>query len=201
MSSKLWYSLGGLELKLKGYMLSSREPLRNSQVISIRQGEILDYPAEHLICSGNHSLNMSGGVNGALLQRYGEQLQLELHDYLAGTGARHVPPGFCYRWATPIGNYKGVTYSVAIDALYESSQDLVIKTILTSLDLLQPRGLETVAFPALATGYGKLSKWDFGLALRSLTPMLAEKYPGTHFVLVGRNGPFIDEIKEASGIS
>jgi hypothetical protein len=76
----------------------------------------------------------------------------------------------------------------------------VINTILTSLDLLRPRGLETVVFPALATGYGKLSKRDFGVALRELCPIFATKYPGTQFVLVGRNGPFIEEIKEASGL-
>ncbi len=52
---------------------------------------------------------MSGGVNGALLEKYGEHLQKELHDYLLGTGKKAVPPGFCYRWANPIGDYKGVT--------------------------------------------------------------------------------------------
>lgn len=182
-------------------MLSNHEPHKNSRPLSIRQGEILDCKADFLICSGNPSLNMSGGVNGALLERYGEPLQTELHKYLEETGNRSVHPGFCYRWARPIGDYKGVTYSVAIDSWYESSQELVIQTILHSLELLRPRGLETVVFPALATGYGKLTKRDFGLALRDLCPMLARQYPGTQFVLVDRNGPDIDEIKDASGFS
>jgi O-acetyl-ADP-ribose deacetylase (regulator of RNase III) len=90
-------------------MISSHEPQRNSRVVTIRQGEILDCKADYLICSGNAWLNMSGGVNGALLEKYGEHLQKELHDYLLGTGKKAVPPGFCYRWANPIGDYKGVT--------------------------------------------------------------------------------------------
>src|SRR5437763_11221519 len=50
----------------------------------IRHGDILDEPADVLICSANPFLTLSGGVGGALLLRYGPSLQSELNEYLAG---------------------------------------------------------------------------------------------------------------------
>lgn len=44
--------------------------------ISVIHGDILDIKADYLVSSGNPWLNMSGGVNGSLLERYGSMLIL-----------------------------------------------------------------------------------------------------------------------------
>ena len=50
---------------------------------SLKHGDLLDEPADVLVCSANVFLNLSGGVGGAFLLRYGGQMQEELHRYLA----------------------------------------------------------------------------------------------------------------------
>ena len=45
-------------------------------------GEILELSADALICSANPQLNLSGGVGGEFLLRYGESMQHFLHDWL-----------------------------------------------------------------------------------------------------------------------
>ena len=49
----------------------------------VRGGDILDVSADVLICSANVYLNLSGGVGGAFLLRYGTSMQDALQDYLA----------------------------------------------------------------------------------------------------------------------
>ena len=50
--------------------------------LRLHHGDVLDVEADVLICSANVSLNLSGGVGGALMGRYGEGLQQELHGHL-----------------------------------------------------------------------------------------------------------------------
>ena len=134
--------------------------------IQFVHGEILEYHAPFLISSGNPYLNMSGGVNGALMMKYGESLQTELHEHLKSLGKHSVEAPFSYRFRQSIGCYKGVTYSVAIDVWYECEAQTVAEVLIQSLELLNPGQDETVVFPALGTGYGKLSKLAFGCMLR-----------------------------------
>ena len=56
-------------------------------------GDILDVPADILICSANVYLTLSGGVGGAFLLRYGPEMQENLRQYLTARGVRHVPRG------------------------------------------------------------------------------------------------------------
>ena len=60
---------------------------------SVKQGDILDEPADVLVCSANPWLNLSGGVGGEVLLRHGPQMQQELHRLLAARGLRSVPQG------------------------------------------------------------------------------------------------------------
>lgn len=41
----------------------------------VKQGDILAEPADVLVCSANVSLNLSGGVGGEILRRYGDGMQ------------------------------------------------------------------------------------------------------------------------------
>ena len=156
-------------------------------------GDILAVPADYLVSSGNVQLNMSGGVNGALLQKYGVSLQVELHAVLTQRRIANVPPGYCLRFVQPIGDYRGVVYAVGIDGFYDSSVELVRKTLAEAVRLLDPEPGSTVAIPAIATGYGHLSKFDFGRALPSvLDTLVAGK---SELRLVDRSQAALDEIR------
>ena len=61
--------------------------------LKLYQGDILDLPVDVLICSANVSLNLSGGVGGALLARFGKDVQEELHRHLPRQAPRFARPG------------------------------------------------------------------------------------------------------------
>jgi O-acetyl-ADP-ribose deacetylase (regulator of RNase III) len=123
----------------------------------VRHGDILDVPADVLVCSANVYLTLSGGVGGAFRLRYGDEMQERLSAHLQSMGRRHVERGDLI--ALPGGGspYRSVLHAVAVDGLYESSPEIVADLI--DRALLQAAGLlaKSVALPALATGYGKLS--------------------------------------------
>jgi hypothetical protein len=51
----------------------------------VSSADILDAKADGLICSANPNLNLSGGVGGAFLLRYGTEMQDFLHGHLRST--------------------------------------------------------------------------------------------------------------------
>ena len=157
-------------------------------------GEILDVRADGLVSTGNIQLNMSGGINGALMQRYGTALQDELHALL--DGRRHVDPGFVHLFTQRIGDYLGVTYSVGVDGWYESSVEHVVDTLSRSFDRLIACKCLSIAFGAMATGYGHLSKADFGHACAELV----RNYPDLELMMVERNASGLDEIRSAYAV-
>jgi O-acetyl-ADP-ribose deacetylase (regulator of RNase III) len=164
---------------------------RHPVPVSFVHGDILDQPADRLVSSGNVLLNMSGGVNGALMRKYGPGLQKELHDHLKKAGLESVAPGFCHRFEREIPPYKGVVYAVAIDAWYASSAGLVERTLETAIAALDAKDGETVVLPALATGYGNLAKAEFGRALRAV----ADRHPGIRFTLAERDAEGLEEVR------
>ena len=166
-------------------------------MIEFINADIFDVEADGLASSGNVNLNMSGGVNGALLVKYGGFLQDELHTYLKENALRQVEPGFVYLFQAEIPPYKAVTYSVAIDGWYESSISLVSKTLGQSVELLVRQGCQRIATCAMGTGFGKLSKADFGKALRPLV----DQYPSVNMVLVERNETDLDIIQQYFSIA
>src|SRR5688500_10990196 len=90
-----------------------------------KSGDILDEPADVLVCSGNVFLNLSGGVGGAILLRCGRGMQDELHAQLAAQGRRFVQPGEVVRtrpWGLPV---RAVLHAVAVDGFYSTSVELV----------------------------------------------------------------------------
>src|SRR6476659_2886089 len=87
----------------------------------LHHGDILDVPADVLVCSANVYLTLSGGVGGALLLRYGPEMQAVLSRHLADRVLRHVERGSVVE-APPCGSpYRAVIHAVAVDGFYESS--------------------------------------------------------------------------------
>ena len=50
--------------------------------VSIIVGDVLNVPADILISTANPWLNLSGGVNGAIREAVGPELQTQLHSFV-----------------------------------------------------------------------------------------------------------------------
>jgi O-acetyl-ADP-ribose deacetylase (regulator of RNase III) len=140
----------------------------------LKHGSALHEPADALIVSANPFLNLSGGSGGDLLNRFGQDLQTELHYHLKKIGARYVQPTDVV--PTFGGNvpYKLILHAVAIDAFYDTSPDWVTACYVKALDIAAKHQVRTIAAVALATGYGRMPMIDFAVGLR---PLLRRDFP------------------------
>jgi O-acetyl-ADP-ribose deacetylase (regulator of RNase III) len=159
---------------------------------SFKHADLLDEPADVLICSANVFLNLSGGVGGAFLLRYGGAMQDELRAYLTGRQRSFVEPGevVCM---PPCGSpYKAVVHAVGVDAFYQSSPQMVRDVIAKSLRSAVALEACKVALAAVGTGYGRLSMSIFAEAL---SPLLGVDFPPIQEVVVClRNRDDVEEL-------
>lgn len=135
---------------------------------SLKQGNIIDEPADVLICSANVSLNLSGGVGADLLGRYGVKMQNELYQIVAARTPRAARQGEVFTYAGPEVPYKAILHAVAIDGWYHSSPGVVREIIEKSFNIAKGLNARKVALTALATGYGSLTLKDFSNGVRPL---------------------------------
>ena len=136
--------------------------------IEIKVGDVLKAKADVLISTANPWLNLSGGVNGAILAMTGAKIQEELHAFLKQRSLSAVPAGTVV--ATKAGSlpYACILHAVAIDPFYDSSIELIRRTVSSALDMSLARGARTISMPTLATGYGPMSVAEFGTAVKPL---------------------------------
>lgn len=135
--------------------------------------DILDAKADGLICSANPNLNLSGGVGGAFLLRYGTEMQDFLHSHLRSTGQRYIQPGNAVV-APPCGStYKAIAHAVAIDAFYETNCDFIRSAYENAIRQLAAASCRTMSAACLACGYGRCSIANF---IESIEPLLAKHY-------------------------
>src|SRR5262245_415544 len=140
--------------------------------IDILVGDVLDVPADVLISSANPWLQMTGGVNLAIILRpRGELVHEELQRYLPDTHPRVVPPGTVVRTGPGSLPVKHILHAVPIDPSYDSSIELVANTIITALTQARELGAKVLSMPALATGFGPLTIDDFAQALKQATAL------------------------------
>lgn len=132
------------------------------------QGDILASQADVLVCSGNVQLNLSGGVGGAILVKYGPEMQEHLWEYLKENRVAVVLPGTVVLVPACGSQFKLVLHAVAIDAFYESSAELIISTISQALEIAAKNGMKTVSLAAFATGYGRFPISGFAECVREI---------------------------------
>jgi O-acetyl-ADP-ribose deacetylase len=152
----------------------------------VHVGDLLDVRADVLICSGNVWLNLSGGVGGALLGRYGDAMQTALHRHLHDRNLRHIPPGTVVTLPSLGTPYRQVLHAVAVDAFYEATVQRVTQLYDECLRQAATSGARTVAAAALACGYGRMSAADFAQAL---APIVERTYPPVETVVIGFRSP------------
>lgn len=163
--------------------------------VEIKVGDVLQCPADVLISTANPWLNLSGGVNGAILSSAGPTIQDELHSYLKSLGISAVAAGTVVKSGAGNLPFQCILHAVAIDPFYDSSIDLVGQTLRTALAMVIERGAQTVASPTLATGYGPLTIPDFG---RAISPLLSDsKFDAITLTIVVRSEEHRGELQKA----
>src|SRR5262245_41642262 len=118
--------------------------------VIVKQGDVLDEAADVLICTANPLLNMSGGVNGAILQRGGGDVQAELRRRLADRNVKAVSRGTVVRTGPGPLAVKHILHAVGVDAFYQSSVDVISALVREALSQAAALGAGTVAMPAIA---------------------------------------------------
>jgi O-acetyl-ADP-ribose deacetylase (regulator of RNase III) len=135
--------------------------------IEVLAGNILDVPADVLVSTANPWLQMTGGVNLAIMVRpRGDEVYDDLQRYLPASEPRMVDPGTVVCTGPGSLPVKRILHAVAIDPSYGSSIELVRDTIVRALSQARELGARTVNLAALATGFGPLLMEDFAAALR-----------------------------------
>lgn len=159
--------------------------------------DILDAKADGLICSANPNLNLSGGVGGAFLLRYGTEMQDFLHGHLRSTGQRFVAPGNAVV-APPCGStYKAIAHAVAIDAFYDTNCDFIRSAYENAISQLAAASCRTIVAACLACGYGRCSTANF---IESLEPLIVKLYSSVDTItLVTTNRELADAIATVVG--
>jgi O-acetyl-ADP-ribose deacetylase (regulator of RNase III) len=167
--------------------------------INVQVGDLLQFAADVLISTANPWLNLSGGVNGAILSAVGPTIQEELHTYLKSQGCSAVPAGTVVQSRSGNLPFDSILHAVAIDPFYDSSVEIVRATVVAALDLALKAGAKTISTPTLATGYGPMSIADFGTAV---APLANEpSFDGLSLTIVVRSEEHRSELSNAISVS
>jgi O-acetyl-ADP-ribose deacetylase (regulator of RNase III) len=135
--------------------------------VVVKTGDVLDEAVDVLICTANPLLAMSGGVNGAILARGGQDVQKELQAQFKTGGKGFVAPGTIVRTGPGPLRVKHILHAVGVDMSYNSSIELIAGLLRAGLEKAAHLGAKTVATPAIATGYGPLTMKEFAQACKS----------------------------------
>lgn len=136
-------------------------------------GDILDATADGLICSANPNLNLSGGVGGSFLLRYGSAMQDFLHDQLRSNGRPFLQPGNAVIAPACGSAFKAIAHAVSIDAFYETNGDFIRSAYEEAIRQLSAASCQTIAAACLACGYGRCSEATF---IESIEPLIARRF-------------------------
>lgn len=146
---------------------------------TIANCDILDRPADVLVLSGNPQLNLSGGVGGSFLIRYGGEMQDRMHQYLESTGRPSVDRGEVIQMPPCGSPYSAVLHAIGVDVFYDSDPDVITDLLAKSLEIAASLSAKRVAMTAIATGYGRMSMEDFAIGIR---PALSLEFDPIEFV-------------------
>ncbi|MFX1563318.1 MAG: macro domain-containing protein [Promethearchaeota archaeon] len=118
----------------------------NKVTVELVQGDITDLATDALVNAANESLQMGGGVAGAIRRRGGPAIQRECDD-IGGT-----PVGTAV--ITTGGNLKARFVIHAVGPRWgEGDEDQKLaNAVQHSLKLAESRRLRSIAFPAISTG-------------------------------------------------
>lgn len=151
--------------------------------VKIYTGDITEADTDAIVNAANNHLWMGSGVAGAIKRKGG----LIIEEEAVAQGP--IEPGEAV--ATTAGDlpHTYVIHAAGMGQDLKTSGELVYKSTLSSLELADDLGLESIAFPAIGTGVGGLSITDCARAMhRALDEFAAdaESLSEVHFVIFGR---------------
>src|SRR5688572_1690243 len=117
---------------------------------TLKTGNIADEAADVLVCSANPHLTLSGGVGADLLARHGSAMQATLDRIVRQRTPHFIPQGEVVPYSDTTLPYQAVLHAVAIDGWYDSSPQIVERTVATALRMAAGYGAKRVALAALA---------------------------------------------------
>ena len=120
--------------------------------LTIKVGDVLNEGVDVLICTANPGLQMTGGVNGELLQRGGDRIRDELNAYIKSSGKPVVDRGTVVKTGPGPLSVKHILHAVGVNAFYESSSEVITRLMADALILAAELDARTVATPMIATG-------------------------------------------------
>src|SRR5262249_30989559 len=141
---------------------------------TLKTGNIVDEPADVLVCSANPHLTLSGGVGAELLARYGPAMQSHLERIVRQRTPHFISRGEVVPCTDTTLPYRAVLHAVAIDGWYDSSPQVIEQTVTAALHMSAGYGARRVLLSALATGFGHLSLAEFADGIR---PLLIQEFP------------------------
>jgi O-acetyl-ADP-ribose deacetylase (regulator of RNase III) len=147
----------------------------------LKHKNILDEPADVLVCSANVNLLLSGGVGADLLARYGNAMQEALLERLQARKLRCAQRGEIFPYSGPEMPYRAVLHAVAINGWYESSPEVITEIVRRTLKMAAETEAKKVALTALATGFGRLTFAEFALGIK---PLLLEPFSPVNEVVI-----------------
>ena len=151
--------------------------------VLVKNIDLLELPADALVYSTNVLLNCTGGVGACLLERYGKQVQTDLHQLLSDRGTRFAEQGAVFQHVTDGMPYKQVFHTVPCDGFYDTTEEIVKGILRYCLEQCSAtEDIRTIAMSALATGYGRLLFDDFFRIASSI--FTENNYPGIDTITI-----------------
>src|SRR5262245_50553118 len=92
---------------------------------TLRTGNIVDEPADVLVCSANPHLTLSGGVGAELLARYGSTMQTALERIVRQRTPHFLDRGEVIPYSDATLPYRAILHAVAVDGWYESTPQVI----------------------------------------------------------------------------
>ena len=124
----------------------------NGTTVKLIQGDITEYDGDAIVNAANTELFLGAGVAGAIKRKGGDSLQKEC--YQIGS----VELGEA---ALTSGGTLKVDYVIHAASMYlgkSTEEDSLKKSIMNSLKRGSEKDLKSIAFPAIGTGIGGISK-------------------------------------------
>lgn len=137
----------------------------------VQNVDILDAAGDGVICSANPSLNLSGGVGGAFLLRYGTEMQERLHRHLNTLGRKFLEPGTFVTTPSCGSPFTAIAHAVAIDGFYDTNAELITRTYRSAIEQLAERKCRNLIAACLGCGYGRCPADEF---MKSIFALVAE---------------------------
>lgn len=156
----------------------------------LHNSDIFDLKADVLVCSANVSLMLTGGVGADLLKHFPDpNYQEELRSLLCKTtGRKYAEPGSVFSLKPAGAPYKAVLHAIASDPMYHSSKELISNLIKNCLCEAKKLSATSIAFPALATGFGDLTISDFAeAASTALKEMSKSPFDKIYFSIIDKD--------------